>query len=80
MKIEVLGPGCAKCRRLHQMVNRSLKKGRIKAEVMKVEDIGEISEKGVMLTPALIVNGDLIFEGKLPSGDKIDALLKKLSG
>ena len=80
MRIEILGPGCAKCRRLHQMVSRSIKKGNIRADVVKVEDIKEISEKGVMLTPALIVDGELIFEGKLPQGDRIDALLKKLSG
>ena len=61
------------------MVNRSIKKGNIRADVVKVEDINEISEKGVMLTPALIVDGELIFEGKLPQGDRIDALLKKLS-
>ena len=79
MRIEILGPGCARCRRLHQMVNRSIKKGNIRADVVKVEDINEISEKGVMLTPALIVDGELMFEGKLPQGDRIDALLKKLS-
>ena len=79
MRIEILGPGCAKCRRLHQMVNRSIKKSNIRADVVKVEDIGEISEKGVMLTPALIVDGELMFEGKLPPGDKIDTLLKRLS-
>ena len=61
------------------MVNRSIKKSNIRADVVKVEDIGEISEKGVMLTPALIVDGELMFEGKLPPGDKIDMLLKRLS-
>ncbi len=76
MKIEVLGSGCAKCKRLEKNVEKALKKASIKAEVKKVEDITEIMERGVMMTPGLVIDGKVVSTGKVLSPDAIVMLLK----
>ena len=58
MKIEILGTGCAKCRRMLANVQDAVKELGVPAEIVKVEDITEIMNRGVMLTPALIVDGE----------------------
>ncbi|MGA1872491.1 MAG: thioredoxin family protein [Thermoplasmatota archaeon] len=76
IKIEVIGSGCAKCRRLHASVLKAVKKAGIEAEVVKVEDIVEIMERGIMLTPALIINGETVSSGKVLDVKDILDLLK----
>jgi small redox-active disulfide protein 2 len=75
MKIEVLGSGCAKCKRLHKNVEKAVKRSGIDAEIVKVEDISEIMERGVMITPGLVVDGKVVSSGKVPGVDEIIALL-----
>jgi small redox-active disulfide protein 2 len=77
MKIEVLGSGCAKCKRLHHNVEKAVKKTGIKAEIVKVEDITEIIERGVMMTPGLVIDGKIVSTGKVPGIDEIMGLLQK---
>jgi len=66
-KIEVLGSGCPKCRKLEAMVRDAVAKHGLEAEVTHVYDMTKILEYGVMLTPALVVDGELKTSGKLPS-------------
>jgi small redox-active disulfide protein 2 len=75
MKIEVLGSGCAKCKRLHKNVEKALKKAGVQAEIVKVEDINEILERGVMITPGLVVDGKVVSSGKVNSVDEIVGLI-----
>jgi small redox-active disulfide protein 2 len=75
VKIEVLGTGCAKCKRLMANVQEAVKDLKITAEVIKVESIDEIVERGVMLTPALFVNGELKAEGRVPCVDEIKEMI-----
>ena len=67
MKIEVLGSGCPKCRKLEAMVKEAVAKHNIETEVTHVYDLNKIVEYGVMVTPALVVDGKLKISGKLPS-------------
>lgn len=67
VEIKVLGTGCPKCRALYSTVAETVKEMGVQAEVVKVEDIKEILEAGVMLTPGLMVNGVLKASGKVPS-------------
>ena len=76
MKIEVMGSGCAKCKRLEKNVQQAVKELGIKAEVKKVEDIMEIANRGVMMTPALSINGVVKSVGKVLSPDEIKRMLK----
>ncbi|KPK99758.1 MAG: hypothetical protein AMJ91_06390 [candidate division Zixibacteria bacterium SM23_73_3] len=73
MKIEVLGPGCANCKKLEQDVNTALAKLGIEAEVVKVTDLNKISSYGVLMTPGLVINGKVYSFGKIP----VMATLKK---
>jgi len=74
-KIEILGTGCAKCNRLFANVEQAIKDLGITAEVVKVEDLDAIVESGVMMTPALFINGEIVAEGRVPCVDEIKALL-----
>lgn len=76
MKIEVFGTGCAKCKRLEKNVNEALAKGGIKAEVLKIEDIDAITDRGIMVTPALAIDGEIKLMGKVPSVDELLGLFK----
>jgi small redox-active disulfide protein 2 len=66
MKVEILGVGCAKCKKLYDMVTGVVQKEEVEAEVVKVEDIKKFSEYGVFMTPALVVDGEVKLAGKLP--------------
>ena len=75
MKIEVLGTGCAKCKRLEENVRKALKEAKIKADVVKVEDLQEIIDRGIMFTPALIIDGDEKAVGRVPSVEEIKKMI-----
>ena len=64
MKIEVLGPGCAKCKKLYEETEKAIKEAGVSAELEKVEKIDDIVSYGVALTPALVINGDIVSVGK----------------
>jgi small redox-active disulfide protein 2 len=74
-KIEILGTGCAKCKRLFANAEQAVKDLKITAEVIKVENLDEIVNRGVMLTPALFINGEVVAEGRVPCVDEIKAML-----
>ena len=75
MKIEILGTGCAKCKTLYENVKKALEENGTIAEVAKVEDIPSIMKYGVMSTPALVIDGQVKFSGKLASVAEIKAML-----
>lgn len=72
----MFGTGCAKCKRLERNVNEALVKAGVKAEVFKIEDIDEITDRGIMVTPALAIDGDLKLMGKVPSVDELMVMFK----
>jgi small redox-active disulfide protein 2 len=74
--IEVLGTGCAKCKRLMKNVETAIKELGIDAELVKVDDITEIMDRGVMLTPALAVDGELKVSGRVADVKEIRELLQ----
>jgi small redox-active disulfide protein 2 len=76
MKIEILGPGCPKCKALFKNVEKAIKDLCLQAEVTKIEDIEKIVEAGVMMTPALVVDGKIKSTGKVLSVDEIKKILK----
>ena len=74
-KIVILGPGCPKCTKLYQVTEEAAKSLGLECELEKVTDITEIMAYGVMLTPALVVNGEVKIMGKVPSVDAIEKML-----
>ena len=77
MKIEVLGTGCAKCRKVKELAEQAVKETGVDAEVVKVEDFDDILNYGVMITPGLVVDGDVKVAGKVPSLEDIKKWIKK---
>ncbi len=77
MTIEVLGPGCPKCMSTEQNVKKALQELNVQAEVRKVTDIDLIIEKGVMWTPALIIDGKVALQGKIPTVEQVKQLVKE---
>ena len=76
MKIEVCGPGCPRCRATEKNVLQALRELGKEAEVIKVTDFKEISARGVMMTPAVIIDGMKVCEGKIPSSEEIKKWLE----
>jgi small redox-active disulfide protein 2 len=66
-KVQILGTGCPKCKKLAEVVETAAKELGIQIEMVKVTDINEIMKFGVMLTPGLVVDGEVKTVGKVPS-------------
>ena len=75
-KIQILGTGCPKCKKLYETAQEVVASGSIDAEVSKVEDINEILKFGVMMTPALVIDGEAKVTGKVPRPEEIKAMLE----
>ncbi len=75
MQLLVIGPGCAKCKTLAQFTEQAVKELGMTAEINKVTDLKQIMALGVMMTPALAVNGTIKLAGRVPSVDEIKKLL-----
>ena len=75
MKIRILGIGCPKCKKLAGHVGRAVAALGVAAEIVKVTDINEMMKLGVMLTPALVIDGQVKSVGEVPSVEQITAML-----
>ncbi len=75
MQILVIGPGCAKCKTLAQYTEQAVKERGVTADINKVTDLKQIMALGVMMTPALAVNGTIKVAGRVPSVEDIKKLL-----
>ena len=71
MKIEVLGMGCPKCKKLYENAQFAVKELNVQAEVVKVEDIQKIIDYGLMITPAIAIDGEVKAAGRIPAPDEI---------
>jgi len=71
MKIEVLGTGCPKCQATVRNAEQAVKELGVQAEVVKVEDLSEITARGVMVTPALAFDGEIKCSGRIPTVEEI---------
>ena len=77
MKIEIFGPGCAKCQKTSQEVEKVIEQLGVDAALEHVTDIDSIVDRGVMMTPAVFVDGEKKIEGKVPKASDIETWLKK---
>jgi len=71
MEIKILGTGCAKCNKLEEMVRAAVVELGLDAEIIKITDLNEILEYDIMMTPGLVVDGEIICSGRLPKKDEI---------
>jgi len=76
MKLQILGTGCPKCKKLAENAEAAAKALGLTYELVKVTDINEIIKFGVMMTPALVVDGMVKVVGKVPDVEAVKAMLK----
>jgi small redox-active disulfide protein 2 len=73
MKIKILGTGCPKCRKLHAEVEKAISASGVALEVEKIEEIDDIVEYGVVMTPCLVIDDEVKSSGRIPSAAEITA-------
>ncbi len=71
MNVKILGTGCPKCKFLEERVTKVAEDNNINIEIEKVTDINDIMSYGVMMTPGLVVDGEVKISGKVPGEDEI---------
>ena len=71
MKIEILGTGCPKCRKLYETVQTAVSEAGVPAEIVKVEEMQKIISYAVMMMPALVIDGEVKVSGRIPTSDEI---------
>lgn len=76
MKIQILGTGCPKCKQLTESADKAASEMGLQYEIEKVTDINQIMSFGVMMTPALVVDGEVKVVGKVPSASELMEMLK----
>ena len=76
MKIQILGTGCPKCNQLYENAQQAVAESGVEAVVEKVSDLNDIMAFGVMVTPALAVDGQVKVTGKVPSAEDIKQMIQ----
>lgn len=71
MEIKILGTGCPKCKAIEKATRDFVERNGIDATVTKVDDIMEIMSFGVMVTPAIVIDGKVVVKGRVPSDIEI---------
>lgn len=80
MTIKVLGPGCMNCKTLERRTQEAVQKMNLAAAVEKVEDLNWIASYGVLRTPGLVIDEKVVWQGSVPSVEKIIELITANAG
>ena len=75
MEIKVLGPGCSKCKTTYQVIEKVIREDNLDVKLTKVDDIMEIMNYNIMVTPAVVVDGEVRLKGQVPSESDVKKLL-----
>ncbi len=75
MDIKILGTGCVNCRNLEALTRQALTELALDVEIEKVTDPAEIASWGVMSTPALVIDDDVVLSGRIPKPNDLKALI-----
>ncbi len=75
MDVKVLGPGCAKCKKLYEEADKAIKQLGLAATLTKVEKLTEIAAYNVLMTPALVIDGQVKTAGRVPNTAELTTLL-----
>jgi small redox-active disulfide protein 2 len=76
LEVKILGPGCARCRKLFEETQRALAETGLMGNLTKVEKMPEIMSYGVMMTPALVIDGEVKCAGRVPPVPEIARWLR----
>lgn len=74
-KIEILGPGCTRCKETYRIVQQAVEADHLDVDVEKVESMERMIELGLLATPGVAVDGKVVFSGRIPKMDEVRKLL-----
>lgn len=77
MKVEVFGPGCPRCEQTFRTIINAAAELEIPADIQYITDIATIADRGIMVTPAVVVNDEVILQGRIPSRREAKEILRK---
>lgn len=80
MIIQVLGTGCARCKTLYELANQAVQETGVAAQVEKVEDIQKIMTYDIIMTPGLVIDGQVKVAGRVPTLDEVKRLILAAQG
>ena len=75
MLIQVLGPGCGRCKALHEIVQKAVHDTGVDAQVEKVEDIQKIMAFEILMTPGLVIDGEVKTAGRIPNVEEVKTMI-----
>ncbi len=75
MKIEVLGPGCTRCKETYRVVQHVVEQAGLEVELVKDESIERMMSLGLMATPGVVIDGRIVVSGRIPKADEVRHLL-----
>ncbi|SSC12690.1 conserved protein of unknown function [Mesotoga infera] len=76
MKVEIFGSGCPRCKQTEKVMKMAVEELGTNATVEKVTDMMVMMEKGIISTPAVAIDGEIVLSGKIPSLEEAKKLLK----
>jgi small redox-active disulfide protein 2 len=76
LTIKVLGPGCANCKKLEEIVRQAVASLKVDSEIIKVTDMQKIVDYGVLRTPGLVINDKLVSSGRIPTPGNVVEWIK----
>lgn len=79
MKIQVAGPGCGRCQATEKVVHEVLQQLNLAANVEHVYDVREYSKMGVMLSPTVLIDGKIVFAGRVPTEEELTKIISELA-
>jgi len=72
LEIKVIGSGCPNCKKLEALCHEVVDENNLDAKIEKVTDFNQFGELGIMMTPGLIVNGQILSQGKIPTKSTLE--------
>ena len=78
MEIKVYGPGCAKCKTTQAVVEKVIADNNLTITVTKVDDIMEMMQANILATPAVSIDGKMVFKGRIPSESEVLEAIKEV--
>lgn len=75
LKIKILGPGCANCSKVEQITRKAVSEMGFQADISKITDYGEIMSYPIISTPGLVINGDVVCSGRVPTQTEVTTWL-----
>ncbi len=75
LEIKILGPGCANCSKVEQITRKAVSEMGFQADISKITDYSEIMSYPILSTPGLVINGDVVCSGRVPTQSEVTTWL-----